>query len=164
VQLIHQLTTSLNNRVAPPELRLARIAPREYAVLFAPLKKANLQRHSFFQQSCDSAVHWLSCCAWEDQLKNYIAKLQFFFPRFPRFNFTLKMIGEILVLDDKGSSSFSMDKMIFNSKPRWFLWGYPHKTAKSHDKFIFPSLWSVDFYCGDFRLNPLVLKKKMLEK
>jgi len=24
-----------------------------------------------------------------------------------------------------------MDKMIFNSRPRWFLWGYPHKTTKS---------------------------------
>jgi len=30
-----------------------------------------------------------------------------------------------------GSSSFSMDKMIFNSRPRWFLWGHPHKTTKS---------------------------------
>ena len=24
-----------------------------------------------------------------------------------------------------------MDKMILNSRPRWFLWGYPHKTTKS---------------------------------
>jgi len=57
-----------------PELRLARIAPREYAALFAALKRTN----------------------FKTKLQNYN-----FFPRFPRFNFTLKMSGEILVLDDK---------------------------------------------------------------
>ena len=28
-----------------------------------------------------------------------------------------------------------MDKMIFNSIPRWFLWGYSHKTTKSPFNF-----------------------------
>jgi len=32
---------------------------------------------------------------------------------------------------EMGFSSFSMDKMIFTSRPRWFLWGYPHKTTKN---------------------------------
>ena len=35
-------------------------------------------------------------------------------------------------INKNGSSSFSMDKMIFNSRPRWFLWGHPHKTTKIH--------------------------------
>ena len=30
-----------------------------------------------------------------------------------------------------GSSSFSIDKMIFNPRPRWFLWGYPHKKRRA---------------------------------
>ena len=51
---------------ASPELRLARIAPREYAALFASLKKANLQRHSFFLQSCGSAVRCPFRFAQED--------------------------------------------------------------------------------------------------
>jgi len=36
---------------------------------------------------------------------------------------------------NRGSSSFSMDKMIFNSRQRWVLWGYPHKTTKSQNRF-----------------------------
>jgi len=26
-----------------------------------------------------------------------------------------------------------MDKMIFNSRTRWVLWWYPHKTTKSQE-------------------------------
>jgi len=33
-----------------------------------------------------------------------------------------------------------MDKMIFNSRPRWFLWGYPHKKTKSRKYLQFMNL------------------------
>jgi len=95
---------SCASRVSLLELRLARIAPREYAALFASLKKANLQRHSLFQQSCASRIAPQEWAALFASLKKTIERLRCkitVFPRFPRFNFTLKMSGEILVLDVK---------------------------------------------------------------
>ena len=33
--------------------------------------------------------------------------------------------------EENGPSSFSMDEIIFNSRPHWFLWGYSYKITKN---------------------------------